>query len=195
VEELLYDWFGLNDWIFAGLYFLHFPGVGEFWRVMSYAYSYWAVALIVLAISSRYLRIRHRATEFQLERMSAFLVELITAFSIVWCTVYTFQNVTLMPRPWVIRPDLVAAQVPLLWHEGLPASAPAIAVMLVSLAWRHLDQEKHKLLIAYAALGCMLSVISGVNWPVEVAVGALLGWVGAKVGQWYLRFARRIVAP
>jgi len=195
VKELLYDWFGLNEWVFAGLYFLHFPGVGGFWRLASYVYSYWAVAFVVLAICFRYLRIRHQTTEFELERMGTFLVELITAFSIVWCTVYTFQNISLMPRPWLVRPDLVAAQVPLLWHEGLPASAPAIAVMLASLAWRYLDHSKHKFLIAYVSLGCALSVVSGVNWPVEVVAGALLGWAGAKAGKWYLRFARRIVTP
>lgn len=195
VKALFYDWFGLNEWLFAALYSLHFPFLGTIWRVISYAYSYWAAAFVVLATCYRYMRIRHRATEMQLERMGAFLVELITAFSVVWCVVYTFQNISLLPRPWLIRPDLVAMQVPLLWHEGLPASASAIAVMLAVLAWRYLDIPKQRYLVAYVVLGTLLSVISGVNWPVEVVAGAALGWVGARVGQWYLRFARRVVAP
>lgn len=195
MKELLYDWFGLNEWLFAVLYSLHFPSLGDVWRVVSYAYSYWVVAFIVLFLCFRYLRTRHHATEPQLESMGAFLVELITAFSIVWCTVYTFQNISLMPRPWLVLPELVDVQIPLLWHEGLPASAPAIAVMLASLAWRRLDSQKHRLLGAYVALGCVLSVVSGVNWPVEVVAGGAVGWVGARLGQWYLQFAKRIVAP
>lgn len=195
MKELLYDWFGLNEWLFDALYSLHFPYLGEVWKLVSYAYSYWAVAFVGLAVCFRYLRIRHRATEFQLDSMGAFLVELIMAFSIVWCTVYTFQNISLMPRPWLIHPDVVAAQVPLPWHEGLPASASAMAVMLIKLAWRYLDAPKRKFLVAYAVLGCVLSIVSGVNWPVEVVAGAILGWVGAGLGQWYLRFSRRVVAP
>ena len=195
MKELLYDWFGLNEWLFAALYSLHFPFLGSLWRVASYAYSYWTVAFVVLAICYRYISVRHHAQEVQLERMGAFLVELITAFSVVWCVVYTFQNISLFPRPWLIRPELVTEQAPLLWHEGMPASAAAISLMLATLAWRYFDIPKRRCLVAYVVLGCLLSVIAGVNWPVEVVVGAVLGWVGARLGQGYFRYARKIVAP
>lgn len=194
MEELLYHWFGLNEWLFSVLYILNFSPLDDIWRITSYGYSYWAVAGVVLAICIRYLRIRHRATEQQLESMGQFLVELITAFSVVWCIVYTFQNITLMPRPWDIFPDMVAAQTPVLWHEGLPASAPAISIMLAHLAWKHVGHQARRWLTVYAAAGCVLSVVSGVNWPVEIAAGALIGWVGAKMGEWYFRFSRRIIA-
>lgn len=195
VKELFYDWFGLNEWLFTVIYSLHFSYLGGIWKVTSYAYSYWAVAFVVIAICYRYLKIRHAATEHQLESMGAFLVGLITAFSVVWCSVYTFQNISLMPRPWLIRPDIVIEQAPILWHEGLPASAPAISVMLACLAWKYVDAQVRKLLVIYVAFGCIFSVVSGVNWPVEVLAGALIGWVGATIGQWYLHFARRIVKP
>lgn len=195
MKGLLYDWLGLNEWLFTKLYFLHFPGLAESWRVASYFYSYWAVAMVALVICLRYLRIRYKTREAELERMGAFLVELIAAFSIVWSAVYTFQNIGLMPRPWVVLPDLVAEQAPLIWHEGLPSSNSAIAVMLVTLAWRHLDPSKHKFLVTYLVLGCVMSIVSGVNWPIEVVAGLLLGWLAAKAGQRYLRFARQIVAP
>lgn len=194
MEELLYHWFGLNEWLFSALYTLNFPALDDIWRVTSYGYSYWAGAGVFLSICLRYLRIRHRATEQQLESMGQFLVELITAFSVVWAVVYTFQNITLMPRPWAIFPDMVAIQTPALWHEGLPASAPAISIMLACLAWKHVGYQARRWLTVYASAGCVLSVVSGVNWPVEVAAGALIGWVGANIGEWYFRFARRIIA-
>jgi len=195
VEELLYNWFGLNEWLFGVLYMLNFAILDGIWRIGSYGYSYWAVAGVVVVICFRYLRIRHGATERQLESMGEFLVELIMAFSVVWCIVYTFQNITLMPRPWAILPDQVAVQAPVLWHEGMPASAPAISVMLACLAWKHVGRQARRWLIVYASAGCLLSVVSGVNWPVEIVAGAMIGWVGARIGQWYLRFGRRIVAP
>lgn len=176
-------------------YVLNFAMLDSVWRVASYGYSYWAVAGVVVAICFRYLRIRHTATERQLENMGEFLVGLMIAFSAVWCAVYTFQNITLMPRPWMALPDMVAVKASLLWHEGLPASAPAISIMLVCLAWKHVGPQARRWLIAYAAAGCLLSVASGINWPVEIVAGAAVGWVGARIGQWYFRFSRRIVAP
>lgn len=91
-------------------------------------------------------------------------------------------------------PDMVAVQTPVLWHEGLPASAPAISLMLASLAWKHAGHQARRWLTVYAAAGCGLSVVSGVNWPVEIAAGALVGWVGAKIGEWYFAFTRRVIA-
>lgn len=195
LKELLYDWFGLNEWLFTILYSLHFSYLDDFWKLASYGYSYWAVAFVAIALSYRYLRIRHTATEQQLVSMGEFMVGLIIAFSLVWCAVYTFQNVTLMPRPWAVLPDVVAVQAPVLWHEGLPASVPAISLMLACLAWKHVGGQARKWLQLYVALGCLLSVISGINWPAEVVAGALLGWIGAIFGQWYLRLGKRLVEP
>ncbi len=195
MEELLYNWFGLNEWIFSVLYMLNFAALDMVWRIGSYGYSYWAVAGVVTVVCFRYMRIRHTATERQLESMGEFLAGLIMAFSLVWCVVYTFQNITLMPRPWAVLPGMVAVQTPPLWHEGLPASAPAIAIMLVCLAWAHVGHQARRWLTIYAVAGCLLSVVSGVNWPVEIVAGAAVGWVGARFGQWYVHFGRRTVAP
>ncbi|MDS1139443.1 hypothetical protein RE432_03275 [Pusillimonas sp. SM2304] len=195
VKELLYDWFGLNEWLFTVLYSLHFPYLGRIWELASYGYSYWAVAFVAIALGYRYLRIRHTATEQELESMGEFMVGLIMAFSVVWCSLYTFQNVTLMPRPWAVLQDAVAAQSPVLWHEGMPASAPAISLMFACLAWKHVGGRARKWLQFYVILGCLLSIVSGVNWPVEVLAGAFVGWIGVRFGQWYVRLGRRLVAP
>lgn len=195
VKELLYDWFGLNEWLFTVLYSLHFPSLDSVWKLASYGYSYWAVAYVAIALGYRYLRTRHTATAQQLESMGEFMVGLVIAFSLVWCCVYTFQNVTLMPRPWAVLPEVVAAQSPVLWHEGLPASAPAISLMFACLAWKHVSGQVRKWLQFYVVLGCILSIASGVNWPVEVVAGALVGWIGTRFAQWYFRLGRRLVAP
>ncbi|TFL15659.1 hypothetical protein CSC67_02740 [Pusillimonas caeni] len=194
VKGLLYDWLGLNEWLFTVLYSLHFPYLDSVWRFASYGYSYWTVAFVGVVIGYRYLRIRRTATEQQLESMGEFMAVLVLAFSLIWCSVYTFQHVTLMPRPWVALPDVVAAQAPFLWHEGLPASAPAIALMFACLAWRHASGPVRKWLQVYVAFGCLMSIVSGINWPVEVAAGALMGWLGVCLGRWYFRFGRRLVA-
>lgn len=194
MKELFYDWFGLNDWLFGLLYALHVPFLGSVWAVIGYAYSYWAAGVVVMALLIRYVAVRHTADERQIESLSALLATLIVAFSVVWCLVYTFQSLSLMPRPWVVFPDLVSVQNALHWHEGLPASAPAIAVMLAVLLSGHVSVMVRPWLKVYAVLGCLLSVVSGVNWPVEVVAGAIVGWGGARIGQWYFRLGRRLVA-
>lgn len=192
MEELLYDWFGLNEWLFSILYMLNFAALDSIWHIGSYAYSYWVVTGMIAAICFQYMRIRHTATDQQLESMSRFLVSLIAAFTVVWCTTYTLQNITAMPRPWTVLPDMVSVQSTFLSHEGLPASAPAISIMLACLAWKHVGSIARLWLTIYAGAGCLLSVVSGVNWPVEVAAGAALGWISAKIGQTYFSHARRI---
>lgn len=193
MKELLYDGFGLNEWLLTVLYGLHAPFIGDAWQILSYAYSYWAVAAVVLVVCYRYMQVRHAATEMQLDRMGEFLASLIIAFSVVWCVVYTFQNISLMPRPWQVLPGVFSVQSPLLWHEGLPASAPAISVMLASVCWTYVTGTGRKLLLAYAGVGCVLSLVAGINWPVEVVAGALVGWAGAVAGRWYFRLGRRLV--
>jgi len=195
VKEMLYDGYGSNEWLFTILYSLNFPYLDNFWKMASYAYSYWAVGFVVLAVCGHYLRIRHTAPEQKIDDLAVILFTIITAFSVVWCCVYTFQNVTLLPRPWMVLPDLVAPTSPLLGHEGLPASAPAISSMLACLFWRYANTWSKRLLLVYVVLGCLLSIISGVNWPSEVAAGAALGFLGAGLGQRYLRFGRKLAAP
>jgi len=195
VKELFYDWFGLNEWLFTVLYSFNHPYLDAIWKVASHGYGYWVAIIAVLAIGFHYLRIRRMATERQLERMGERMVVLIMAFSVVWCVVYTFQNVTLLPRPWMVFPGSVAAQAPLLWHEGLPASAPAMSVMIAGVFWKHAGGLARRLLLFYVFLGCLLSMLSGVNWPVEVVAGALVGLMGVRLGQWSFSFGRKLAAP
>lgn len=193
MKEVIYDWLSLNEWLFKALYTLNFPYLNEAWRVLSYGYSLWVGAFIVLAISIRYLKVRRSAPEQQFEIMSELMVVLFIGLGVVWCCVYTFQNITLYPRPWTMLPDLVPAQVPLLWHEGLPASAPAISMLVACMFWPLANSLQHKALAAYVILGCLLSVMSGVNWPVEVVCGAALGFAGTRFAQWYYRFGKNLV--
>lgn len=193
MKVLFFDWLGLNERLFTLLYTFNFPYLDRVWSVLSYAYSYWTAAFVVLAISIHYLRVRHSAPSRHFDVMSELMVVLPVGFSLVWCCIYTFQNITLYPRPWVIFPNLVPIQHPMLWHEGLPGSAAAISVMLAFILWRYANSLQKKMLLGYALFGCILSVISGVNWPAEAFYGAALGAVSVTFAQWYYRFARKLV--
>ena len=193
MKEVIYDWLGLNEWLFRALYAFNFPYLDEVWKGLSYGYSYWVAAVIALGISIRYLKTRHAAPERQFEIMSELMVVLLIGLSLVWCCVYTFQNITLYPRPWALYPDLVPAQDPLLWHEGLPASAAAISMLVAGMFWRYAKGAHRVALFAYVALGCLLSVMSGVNWPVEVVAGAILGFISVRFAHWYYRYGRKLV--
>src|SRR5690606_6107079 len=109
-----------------------------------------------------------------------------------WCCVYTFQNLTLYPRPWMLFPELVPVQKPTLWHEGLPASAPAISVLVTCMLWRYAKDLQKKALLVYAVLGCVLSVVSGINWPADVNSGAVVGFAGACMAPWYCRLGAHL---
>ena len=192
MKEVIYDWLGLNEWLFKALYALNAPAIEDAWEILSYGYSCWAIALIVLAVSFRYLTIRHTAPERQFEIMSEFLVTLFIASSIVWCCVYTFQNISLYTSPWVLLPELVTLQKPLLWHEGLPASASAISMMIARILWPYAKKVQKQALILYVVAGCLLSIVSGINWPVDVLAGALLGLIGVSVARWYFRLGTKL---
>lgn len=194
MKAIFYDGLGLNEWLFNALYLLNVPIVDAGWRVLSYGYSYWVPALLALVLCTRYLKIRHVASASQLATMSDIMAVLILSFSLICCAVYTFQTVTLWPSPWAVYPDLVAAQTPLLWHEGFPATASAIAMMVSSIFWRYATAAQKGVLVAYVVLACLFSVVSGQNWPSDVIYGLLAGALGVWLARRYYQFGIRWVA-
>lgn len=192
MKTIFYDWLGLNEGLFTALYGLNTPLVNSVWRIFSYGYSVWAVAAIALAISAYYLKIRHVAPEHQLATMSDAMAVLILGFSLVWCVVFTVQTVTLWPAPWVQFPDVVPAHSPMLWHEGFPASAPAIAMMITAIFWRYANRVTRVALVVYVVVGCVFSVVSGHNWPVDVAVALLVSVLGVRLSRWYYGFGIKL---
>lgn len=194
MKTIFYDGLGLNEWLFDVLYRLNAPWIDAVWSVLAYGYSYWVAAFIALVISVRYLMTRHTATESQLASMSNIMAVLILSFSFVCCVIYTVQTVLTWHQPWQVYPDRVAMQYPLFWHEGLPATASAIAMMAGSILWRYATRVQKGMLAVYVILACLFSIASGQNWPVDVMYGLLAGVVGVWLARRYYQFGVRRVA-
>lgn len=194
MKGLLYDWLGLNEWLFHVLYRLNGPFLDRVWVLLSYGYGYWVAALAGLAISVRYLNVRHTASAAQLNRMADMSATLILGFSLIWCVVYTVQTVTLWPAPWVLYSDGGAPSSVVLWHEGFPASAPAIAMMMATVFWRYSRTLVRQALVVYVLIASMLSVVSGQNWPADVVAGLLIGYAGVRLARTYYYFGTRLAA-
>ncbi|MFA7667801.1 MAG: hypothetical protein WCX93_00460 [Burkholderiaceae bacterium] len=190
-KKLSYDWFVSNEGLNMSLFSWDLTYLSSVWRV---GYSYWTIVFIFGFIFIRYFRIRYVATEQQLECMGKFAVNLIVAFSVVWCAVVTFDNMELVFVAGEVFPTIAGAEIPLFQPENLPASAPAVSLMLGCLLWEYVGHRMKKYLILYVVFGFLLSVISGPAWPLEIVVGAIIGLAGARFGQWYFRFARRYAA-
>lgn len=193
MKTVLYDWLGLNDWVFNALYEFNNALVSKVWQMLSYGYSHWAALFIVLLISAHYLKTRHTATEEYFVAMSEIMAVLILGFSLVWCTLYTLQTTILWPRPWALYPDIVSVPDVVLWHEGFPASAPAIAMIVASIFWRIATPVMKVVLVAYVVAGCLLSVVSGVSWPADVVWGTVVGFVGVRLARLYYRQGVRLI--
>lgn len=114
--------------------------------------------------------------------MGLFLAELIVAFSVVWVAVVLIQNIGEWPRTEDVFYSALL----------LPASAPAIAAMLMCLLWRRVHIHIKWALIAYVLFGCVMSVVLAIHWPIEVLAGLVMGVIGAKFAQWYVLFATRL---
>lgn len=188
MKTIFYDGLGLNEWLFDVLYRLNAPWVDTVWSVLAYGYSYWAAAFIALVISVRYLRTRHTATDSQLANMSHIMGVLILSFSLVCCVTYTLQTVLTWHQPWLFYPNSVAMQDPLFWHEGLPATASAIAMMASSILWRYATRVQKGVLAIYVISACLFSIVSGQNWPVDVMYGLLAGALGVWLARRYYQF-------
>src|SRR5690625_2471366 len=130
VKHIFYDGLGINAWLFEVFQHVHIPGVQNVWAWLAYAYGWWVAPAVALALCARYMHERHRMSAGQLAAMSRIMALLILSFALIWCMVYTLQMLTLWPRPWMLYPGLDASVSPLPWHEGFPASAPAMAMMV-----------------------------------------------------------------
>lgn len=194
MKAIFYDGLGLNEWLFNALYRVNMPWIDAVWRVLSYGYSYWVAAFIALVISIRYLRTRQTASEAQLAIMSDIMAVLILSFSLICCAVYTVQTVTLWPRPWMLYQHVVVTHAPLFWHEGVPATACAIAMMVSSIMWRYATRVQKGALVVYVFAACLFSIISGQNWPADVMYGLLVGALGVWLARKYYQFGVRRIA-
>jgi len=190
LKGLSYDWFGLHEWLDTSLYDINPIYFNGIWEI---GYSYWTVATIIIFICYRYLRIRHIAAEQQLNSMGELMASLIVAFSLLWCAVVTIENIEITFLSWTHLPNIVGSENPSLKPETLPASAPAVSVMLASLFWSYVSKKMRNYLIFYSVFGCFLSIVSVSSWPAEIVFGIIVGVFSARFGQWYIKFGKRYV--
>lgn len=194
MDEVFYGTQGINARLFHALYQFHGPLLDAVWRILSYAYGYWMAVLAAAVIMVFYLKDRHAGISRHADTRAEMMAVLILAFSLLWCVVYTMQTVTLWPRPWMIFSDTVLQPATLMWHEGFPASAPAIAMMLTVLCWPYSGRVIRLVSAIYVASGSVLSVVSGQSWPGDVLVGLVVGYVAVRLARYYYQFAVRLVS-
>lgn len=192
MKAFFYDLFGLNEWLLLFFHSFRFQELDGIWTIVRFAYSYWVVGVLMLGVVVHYLRHRWTASAPSLRCMGLFLAELIVAFSVVWVAVVLIQNIGEWPRTEDVVYSALLLPASALGDKGLPASAPAIAAMLMCLLWHRVHLPIKWALIAYVLFGCVMSVVLTIHWPIEVLAGLVVGVIGAKFAQWYVLFATRL---
>ena len=85
--------------------------------------------------------------------------------------------------------DTVAVHLPMYWHEGLPATACAIAMMASTILWPYARGAQKVFLALYVVSACLFSIVSGQNWPAEVLYGLIVGALAVRLARLYHQFA------
>ncbi|MEI2418096.1 phosphatase PAP2 family protein [Orrella sp. JC864] len=195
MKAIAYDWAGLNEWLYQGFRALHFSSLDPAWRVLSHGYGYVGAALVVLALCARYLMLLHTGRRPQGETLGEILATLVLSFSVVMCALVTIERLAPLPRPWYLYEEWMVVQAFPAWLDGFPSVNATVAVMFACLFWRHAGKGARRALLAYAAVGCSLSMVAGLHFPADIAAGALLGAASVWVARWYLRLTARIMQP
>jgi signal peptidase II len=192
VKETLYDWGGLNLWLFRIVNRLHAPwydrlmlALGELGDHRHFVFYFVAVSLALLA---NHVRERMRGIEWTRQDFKneiALLVELSMAYVLVALTVGVVKSLIPMPRPFVqlyYTPGIVrfvGTYPPVTdYYASLPSTHAAFVAFLVTALWPKLHRYAY---VRYAALALIFlvgwsRVAVGMQFPADVVYGALIGF-------------------
>jgi membrane-associated phospholipid phosphatase len=97
-----------------------------------------------------------------------------------------------LPRPVaVLGPERVAILGPTLKHGSFPSghTATLFALLGGSMLWLRLALLKRLLpiLIVIGSLAALSRCVIGAHWPVDILVGAAIGWLSSMAASWLTR--------
>lgn len=210
MKRALYDWFGLNDWLFFVINGLgrHLgEGYGKVMLAISSIGShemvkYYTVALAVCLMGALLLR-RMRggeATREDVRAVAALIITLIMGYALYGLGVGMMKGFFSMARPFVAYYDVKPFPVYFIgaypdvseYYDGFPSGHAATAAFLLAALWRSLPKGyARRAAFAVAALICWTRIAIGMHFPVDVLVGAMIGaGAGFVVRRYVFRMMR-----
>jgi signal peptidase II len=186
VKHLLYDWGGLNLWLFQAINGHQWHAIdslmalagyaADFWSFPFYA-GVWVLALIVLKRRGA----RTVAVQLQLQRfVIGFVVAVVTAFLVK----YGLD----VSRPVTA---LGAAAVHVLGHfdsnHSLPSGHATFAMLLAASLWPILAAPGRAAAVLFVAWAGVARIWTGAHFPADVVAGYLIGIGAAGFSAWLVQ--------
>lgn len=202
MKNILYDWFGLNGWLFLtinGWYGAWYDDAMLFitWFGDHHNFKYYVVAT-VLVVGSRLLLRKSREEKIEkadIKAAAALIITMVMGFAFCALIIGLMKSVLAMPRPFVVYRDPefalhFAGPYPNFadYNASLPSGHAATIAFIVAVLWPVIPAWAQKLGLLMVGLVCWSRIAVGMHFPADVIVGALIGAVSAIfVGRYVYR--------
>ena len=183
VKSVLYDWGGLNVWLFQVINGVHGPYIdrtmllGTFLGAHQHFPAYAAViALVSVAATGHARRMRLDAEGVGMRWLSVLAVFVIGYYCeglLVMALKHGFD----FPRPAAaLPPDAVHIVGRAQFRYSLPSGHAAFAALLAASLWPVLPRVGRFVVASFAAWVALSRVSLGAHFPADVVAGALVGY-------------------
>ncbi len=205
MKTMLYDWFGLNAWLFDAANGLF---DGGFYRQMmlwvtelgDHHHFKYIVIVSALFLSARWLWRRMRGLggdRMELRESIAHVVTLTMGYAMFGLIIGVLKTVVKLPRPFMVEEVrqhmrfLKEAYPPAdEYYTSFPSGHAAVVAFLVVFLWPHLNAAGRIAALALAFIVCWSRLAIGMHFPADLVGGALIGAASA----WFVgRYVRRMM--
>lgn len=209
MKEILYDWGGLNAWLFKLINGLYISGDESFWLFLTalgdhknFKYytglvgAYLIGEMIYRKLDKKPIERRH------LNEAAALLITLVMGYMAYGFITGILKSFFYMPRPFMI-PDIRAhmhyagpypSQAD--YYASFPSGHAATIAFLVAALWyKFRNRYVHYAGIALVVLVCWSRIAVGMHFPADVLIGAAIGVFIAYFVREYVYRMMRVPLP
>jgi signal peptidase II len=182
LRDVLYDWFGLNRWLFVAVHSDGSSALDTVMRALSEVadYRYFPVYLAVGIAVVWGLRRAGRSAEIVRDAMWRFAL----GFAVGVLLVGTLKVAFDFPRPFfTVGAESMAPLCALDSTYSLPSGHAAFAALIATVLWPLTRAYGRVALVLFAGAVGLSRVWLGVHFPADVAAGYLCGFAAAWIAQ------------
>lgn len=200
MKEWLYNWGGLNEWLFRLINSVRLPFYDEAMLFMSWVsdhehFKYYVIALAVFYLFQfLWMKIRREPiTQEEAKGAGAMLTVMVMGYAAYGMMIGVLKSFCAMPRPFVqyyYTPGAVrfiGTYPPVEdYYASLPSGHAATATFMAAAFWPRLNKTGRYIAVFLAFLACWSRVSVGMHFPADVTAGALIGVAAAILVRRYV---------